>query len=181
MRWTTFSNNALIGGAAGCITGLQVGNEDAVATIANCDFNLITRNYIGTVFGPTSEFSYGIKVGRVDYVAGALQKQCMSTIFSHNHIFAKENGIYLGVHGDHGDGTIFDSNIISGWEGGTDEGCNGECIIADNPINALAVNNYCATAAASAAIAGLHAGHLLHNWTSQNGTAKLETIVTGLA
>ena len=180
MRWTTFDNNALIGGAAACITGLQVGVEAATDTACNCDFNLITGNYFGTVFGAASEFAYGIKVGRVAYVAGALQRHCMSTVISYNQIAASTNGIYLGVHGDHGNGTIIHNNFITGWEGADDEGCSGACIEADNPINAMVVNNSCTTAAASAAIVGFHAGNVLHNWTGQNGSGKLETIVTGL-
>jgi hypothetical protein len=175
MRWTTFNNNALIGGAAACITGLQVGNEDAVATAANCDFNRISNNYFGTVFGTSAQFQYGIKVGRAGYDAGASVKQCMSTVIENNTIAAAINGIYLGVYGGKADGTIIRNNYITSWEGGSDEGTSGPSIMAYTASQAMVCDNYCATAATAAAINGFQAGHVLGNLTSQNGTAKLET------
>ena len=174
MRWTTFRNNALIGGAAACITGLQIGNEDAVATAAYCDFNHICDNYIGTVFGTSYEFQYGIKIGRVDYDAGCSVKHCHSTVIENNHIFAAVTGIYLGVYGGSANGTIIKNNCITSWEGGADEGCSDCAIEAYAATNAMVVNNFCATAAAAAAIKGFSAGHVLDNMTSQNGEEKRE-------
>ena len=180
MRWTTFDNNALIGGAAACITGMQIGNEDAVATPANCDYNLITNNHIGTVFGTSYQFQYGFKVGRVAYDAGCSVKHIHSTFIYRNHIFAAVNGIYLGVYGGSANGTIIDRNHVTSWEGGADEGCSGPAIMAYTASNAMVTNNTCATAAVADAISGFQAGHVLNNMTSQDGVGKLETIVIGL-
>ena len=174
MRWTTFRNNALIGGAAACITGLQIGNEDAVATAAVCDFNRISDNYIGTVFGTSYQFQYGIKVGRVDYDAGCSVKKCHSTVIENNHIFAAVTGIYLGVYGGSANGTVIRNNCITSWEGAADEDCSDCAIEAYTATNAMVVNNFCATAAAATAIKGFSAGHVLDNMTSQNGAVKRE-------
>ena len=175
MRWTTFRNNALIGGTAGCITGLQVGNEDAAATAAAMDFCNIVDNYIGTVFGTSYQFQYGIKVGRVDYDAGCSVKKCHSTLMERNAIFAAVTGIYLGVYGGNANGTIIRNNYVTSWEGGADEGCSDCAIEAYAATNAMVCDNYAATAEAAAAIKGFSAGHVLNNFTSQNGVTKIET------
>jgi len=175
MRWTTFNNNAVIGSNAACIEGIQVGNNDGVATAAVCDYNRISNNYIGTVFGTASSFTYGFKIGRVDYDAGCSVKQCHSTIIENNTIFASTMGIYLGVSGDRANGTVIRNNYITSWEGGADEGCSDSAIEAYTASNALVCDNYCATAASTTAINGFQAGHVLGNQTSQNGSTKIET------
>jgi hypothetical protein len=175
MRWTTLNNNAIIGSNAACIEAIQIGNRDAVATAANCDYNRIANNYIGTVFGTASSFTFGIKVGRVDYDAGASVKQCHSTIIENNHIFASTTGIYLGVYGGKANGTVIKNNVITSWEGGADEGCSTYCIGAYTASNAMVVDNYCTTAASAAAINGFQAGHVIGNQTSQDGSTKIET------
>jgi hypothetical protein len=174
MRWTTFNNNALIGGAAACVTGMQIGNEDAVATAANCDFNRIINNYIGTVFGAASEFVNGIKVGRVGYDAGASVKQCHSTIIENNSIFASTYGIYLGVYGGKANGTVIKGNSITSWEETGPAGIGTACIAAYAANFAMVVGNFCAQTNASAAITGFQAGNVVGNWTTQNDVGKNE-------
>ena len=177
MRWTTFDNNALIGGAAACITGLQIGNEDGVATAAACDFNRISNNYFGTVFGTSYQFQYGIKIGMVGYDAGASVKSCHSTIIENNNIFAAVNGIYLGVYGGKANGTIIDSNNITSWEAGDDEGCSSFAVQAYTATYAMCVNNRCAVADAASAFSGFQAGHLIGNWSTQDGVGKYEAAI----
>ena len=177
MRWTTFSNNALIGGAAACITGLQIGNETGVATAAACDYNRISGNYFGTVFGTSYQFTYGIKIGRVAYDAGASVKSCHSTIIENNHIFASTNGIYLGVYGDKANGTVIDGNVITSWEAGADEGTSSFAIQAYTATYAMCVNNRCSVADAASAFSGFQAGHLIANWSTQNGVGKYEAAI----
>lgn len=177
MRWTTFDNNALIGGAAACITGLQIGNEDGVATAAACDFNRISGNYFGTVFGTSYQFQYGMKIGRVAYDAGASVKSCHSTIIENNNIFAAVNGIYLGVYGGKANGTVIDGNNITSWEAGADEGCSSFAIQAYTATYAMCVNNRCSVADAASAFSGFQAGHLIANWSTQNGVGKYEAAI----
>jgi len=177
MRWTTFSNNALIGGSAACITGLQIGNETGVATAANCDFNRISNNYIGTVFGATYEFENGIKIGRVAYDAGASVKHCHSTIIDNNNIFASTYGIYLGVYGGSSNGTIIQGNKITSWENTAPAGVTTAAIAAYASNFAMVVGNYCAQTNASAAITGFEAGNVIGNKTTQNAVGKNEAAI----
>ena len=177
MRWTTFNNNAIIGSNSSCVEAIQIGNTDAVATAANCDFNRITNNYVGTIFGTASSFTFAFKVGRVGYLNGASKKQCMSTIIENNQFFATTSGIYLGVGAGNADGTIIKRNIITSWEGGDAEGCTAACITAYAVLDgALAIKNTCATNLSAAAISNFQPGHMIDNQTTQAGVGKREAV-----
>lgn len=178
MRYSIIDNCLFIGRAAGSIEGLQIGNTDAVATAANCDYNQITRNHFSTFYGAGSQFTFGIKIGRVAYDAGASVKQCWGTLIAYNTIYAATTGIYLGTYGDKDGSTVILENYISSLENA--DGCSTYCIGSYTSNQALVVGNYCATAASAAAIQvdGFDSAAIMDNHTSQAGTNKTEHSTT---
>lgn len=175
MRYSVIDNCLFIGRAAASIEGIQLGNRDAVATAGNFDYNRITNNHFSTFYGASAQFTFGIKIGRVGYDAGASVKQCWGTLIDGNIIYAATTGIYLGTYGDKDGSTIISNNFITSMESAGDEGCSTYCIGAYTATQAMCINNRLATAAAAAAINGFDASHTIDNHTTQNGTAKRES------
>ena len=176
MRYSVINNCLFIGRAAASIEGLQIGNTDAVATAANCDYNKITNNHFSTYYGSSAQFTFGIKIGRVDYDAGCSVKQCWGTLIDSNIIHAATTGIYLGTSGDKDGSTIISNNFITSMESEGDEGCSTYCIGSYTTTQAMAIRNCCATAATAPAISGFDSSHMIDNQTTQNGVAKREQV-----
>lgn len=170
MRYSVIDNCLFIGRDSTCVEGLQIGNTDAVATAANCDYNQIINNTFTTFYGAASQFAYGIKVGRVDYDAGCSVKQCWGTLIANNTIFASTAGIYLGIYGDKSGGTVIRNNYVACLE---DTAGPQTCGIGAYAANqAMVVNNF--VASDGDAIKGFQTSLVLGNWVSLDGTAGIE-------
>jgi hypothetical protein len=174
-RFSTIQNCMFNGRAADCVEGLQIGNTDEVATAANCDATRIIGNTFTTFYGAASQFTFGIKIGRVGYDAGASVKQCWGTEIAYNKIFAATSGIYLGISGDKSGGTTIHDNAIFSLE--DVKGCTAAPIMAYTANQALVYNNFCAHKEASAAISGFTAGCIVGNYTTQNAVGKNEAAI----
>ena len=170
MRYSVIDNCIFIGRDPTCVEGLQIGNTDAVATAANCDYNQIINNNFTTFYGTSNEFAYGIKIGRLAYDAGCSVKQCWGTLIANNIIFAETTGIYLGVSGDRTAGTIIRNNYVSSMQDVAGTQSYGIAAYAAN--QAMVVNNF--VASDGDAIYGFQAGQVLGNWVSLDGTAAVE-------
>ena len=170
MRFSVIDNCRFVGRDATCVEALQIGNTDAVATAANCDYNHIINNVFTTHYGAASEFTYGIKIGRLAYDAGCAVKQCWGTLIANNIIFAETTGIYLGVSGDRTGGTIIRDNYVSSLQDVAGTQSYGIAAYAAN--QAMVVNNF--VASDGDAIYGFQTGNVLGNWVSEDGTAKIE-------
>lgn len=177
-RYSTIDNCLFLGRVAGCVEGLQIGNPVADYPVtANLDFCRITNNTFTTIYGASCQFTYGIKLGVVADANDAPYKQFWGSVIANNIINAATTGIYLGTNNDKNQGGMIRDNYITSLEAAGDEGCSTFCIGANASQGTFVVHNYCATAAAAAAINGFAADHVLDNYTSQNGVAKSETII----
>jgi len=169
-RYSVIEDCHFVGRDPTCVEGLQIGNRDAVATVANFDYCIVRNCRFDTWYGTASQFTFGIKLGRVGYDAGCSVKYMVGTSIEDCFIYAKEYGIYIGVYT--ADFSVIQRNAIDSLE--HEKGCatrgvefyGGWPMVLNNRINAIDAILVTAT--------GLVPQRVLGNWVANNGVMATE-------